>query len=60
MSKSYRVLDRYTLRRLRRWLCDKHKVRSYGYARFPDGYLYTRLGLVRLSPLTQTRPRATA
>jgi RNA-directed DNA polymerase len=60
VSKSYRALDRYTLRRLRRWLCHKHKVGSHGYQRFPDGYFYTRLGLVRLGPLTQTRPWATA
>jgi len=58
VSKSYQALDRYTLRRLRRWLCDKHKVGSYGYKRFPDGYFYTQLGLVRLQLLP--RPWATA
>src|SRR6185312_7808222 len=52
VSASYRTLDRYTLRRLRRWLCDKHKVGSHGYKRFPDGYFYTQLGLVRLRLLT--------
>ena len=31
-----------------------------GYTRFPDEYFYTRLGLVQLGPLTQTRPWATA
>jgi RNA-directed DNA polymerase len=60
VSSSYRILDRYTLRRLRRRLCDKHKVGSYGYKRFPDGYFYTQLGLVHLRLLTQTRPWATA
>jgi RNA-directed DNA polymerase len=60
VSKSYRALDRYTIRRLRRWLCRKHKVGSHGYTRFPDGYFYTRLGLVRLAPLTKTRPWANA
>ena len=60
VSASYRTLDRYTLRRLRRWLCDKHKVGSHGYKRFPDGYFYTQLGLVRLRLLTQTRPWANA
>jgi len=60
VSKSYRALDRYTTRRLRRWLCHKHKVGSHGYTRFPDAYFYTRLGLVCLGPLTQTRPWATA
>ena len=60
VSKSYEALDRYTIRRLRRWLRDKHKVGSHGYKRFPDGYFYTQLGLVRLRPLTKTRPWATA
>lgn len=60
VSKSYRALDRYTTRRFRRWLCHKHKVGSYGYTRFPDAYFYTRLGLICLRPLTQTRPWATA
>jgi len=60
VSNSYRAIDRYTLRRLRRWLCNKHKVGSHGYTRFPDGYFYTQLGLVRLGPLTHTRPWANA
>ena len=60
VSKSYRALDRYTIRRLRRWLCDKHKVGSHGYTRFPDAYFYTCLGLVRLKPFTEARPWATA
>ena len=60
VSKSYRALDRYTIRRLRRWLCHKHKVKSHGYTRFPDEYFYTQLGLVCLKPSTKTRPWATA
>ena len=60
VSPSYRALDRYTLRRLRRWLCHKHKVRNSGYGRFPDRYFYTQLGLTRLRLLTRTRPWATA
>ena len=60
VSSSYRILDRYTIRRLRRWLCHKHKVSSHGYGRFPDAYFHGRLGLVRLRPLTQTRPWANA
>jgi RNA-directed DNA polymerase len=60
VSKSYRALDHYTIRRLRRWLCHKHKVGSHGYARFPDEYFHTHLRLVRLGPLTKTRPWATA
>jgi RNA-directed DNA polymerase len=60
VSKRYRALDRYTIRRLRRWLCRKHKVRSHGFARYPDDYFYSRLGLVRLALLAQNRPWATA
>jgi len=58
VSKSYQALDHYTIRRLRRWLCHKHKVHSCGYTRFPDEYFYARLGLVRLRLLP--RPWATA
>jgi RNA-directed DNA polymerase len=60
VSKSYRALDRYTIRRLRRWLCHKHKVGSHGFTRFPDEYFYARLGLVQLKPRTQTLPWANA
>jgi hypothetical protein len=55
-----RPLKRGSSSRLRRWLCDKHKVGSHGYKRFPDRYFYTQLGLVRLRLLTQTRPWANA
>jgi group II intron reverse transcriptase/maturase len=60
VSKSYQAIDRYTIRRLRRWLCIKHKMESRGRTRFPDEYFYTRLGLVQLRPLTKLRPWANA
>jgi RNA-directed DNA polymerase len=60
VSKSYKAIDRYTLRRFRRWLCIKHKMQSRGRTRFPDEYFYTRLGLVCLAPLTKSRPWANA
>jgi len=60
VSKSYHAIDRYTIRRLRRWLCIKHKMESRGRTRFPDEYFYTRLGLVQLRPLTKLRPWAHA
>jgi RNA-directed DNA polymerase len=61
VSKAYRLLDSYTTRRLRRWLCHKHKVQSSGARDYPDDYLYRDRGLVRL-PLQLTRnfPWATA
>ena len=50
-GKAYRVIDQYTPRRLRRWLCEKHKVRNSGVSRFPYEYLYGTLGLVELATL---------
>jgi RNA-directed DNA polymerase len=49
-SNAYRAIDSYTPRRLRRWLCNKHKVSSTGTTRFPYEYLFDTLGLVRLQP----------
>ncbi|MGI8427458.1 MAG: group II intron reverse transcriptase/maturase [Actinomycetota bacterium] len=46
--RAYEVVMKHTRRRLRRWLCHKHKVRSGEYARFPNTYLHGRLGLVQL------------
>jgi RNA-directed DNA polymerase len=42
---AYEVVQGHTRRRLRRWLCDKHKVRGGGYARFSNAYLHGELGL---------------
>lgn len=60
VSKAYRALDMHTSFRLRRWLCGKHKRRGKGMARYPDEYLYEKLGLVRLSSLTRSFPWAKA
>jgi len=48
VGKAYRAVNYYVNRRLRRWLCQKHKVPGEGRTRFPDEYLYHTLGLVRL------------
>jgi RNA-directed DNA polymerase len=48
VARVYDVVMRHTCRRLRRWLCHKHKVRHGQYARFPNGYLHDKLGLVQL------------
>lgn len=60
VSKAYRLLDRYTTRRLRLWLCHKHRIKGQGTHRYPDDYLYGVLGLVRLPALTRDLPWATA
>lgn len=45
--QAYRVIQRYTERRLRRWLMKKHKRRGTGYRQYPDAYLYEVLGLFK-------------
>ena len=44
----YDVVQKHVRRRLRRWLCHKHKVRGWAYARFPNEHLHGQLGLVQL------------
>ncbi len=48
VSKAYSAVDYHAVRRLRQWLCQKHKVRGAGLTRFSAEYLYFELGLVRL------------
>jgi len=52
VSPAYRAIDQHVCRRLRQWLCAKHKVQGQGTTRFPDEYLYRVLGLERLGPRT--------
>ncbi len=60
VSKAYRSVDHHARRRLRQWLCRKHKIQGRGLARFPDEYLNQTLGLVRLETRTRSFPWATA
>jgi group II intron reverse transcriptase/maturase len=60
VSKAYAAVDRHACRRLRQWLCKKHKVRGSGTSRYPDNYLYQELGMVQLCAKRQTFPWATA
>jgi RNA-directed DNA polymerase len=48
VGKAYRILDKYVRKRLRHWLCEKHRVAGPGYTRYPDEYLHDELGLIRL------------
>jgi RNA-directed DNA polymerase len=59
VSKAYRVVERHTRRRLRQWLCAKHKLPGTGTARYPDETLHGVFGLVRLSQRTASFPWAT-
>ena len=60
VSPAYRALDRHAVKRLRQWLCRKHKVRSGKYVRFPDERLWTEFGLTRLALRTASLPWAKA
>ena len=60
VSKAYRAVDSHTRYRLRRWLCNKHKVQGPGGKSFPVEHLYQRLGLLRLEALTANPPWAKA
>lgn len=60
VSKAYRAVNAHVTRRLRQWLCAKHKEASRGTSRFPDAYLHRTLGLVHLPSLTRHLPWAKA
>ncbi len=53
VSKAYAAVDSHVRHRLRQWLCAKHKVPGQGTSRYPDDYLYQKLGLARLSMRTR-------
>jgi len=56
----YDIVMKHARRRLRRWLCVKHKVRTREYARYPNEYLHNRLHLVQLGVKTKCVPSAKA
>ena len=60
VSPAYREIDRHAKQRLRWWLCKKHKVSGRGARRYPDQYLYEKLGLVNLPIRTRNLPWAKA
>jgi RNA-directed DNA polymerase len=60
VSPAYRAIDQHVCRRLRQWLCAKHKVPGPGEARFPDKYLYQTLRIAKLASRTKTISRAKA
>jgi group II intron reverse transcriptase/maturase len=49
VSRAYRAIDQHVCRRLRQWLCVKHKVQGQGFARYPDKHLYQELRLQQLA-----------
>jgi hypothetical protein len=60
VSKAYRAVDEHACKRLRQWLCAKHKVMGSGLWRFSATFLHHRLGLVRLTTRTSSFPWATS
>ena len=60
VGPAYVAVDRHAARRLRWWLCRKHKVRSGKIVRFPDERLWQDYGLARLKGRTAGLPWAKA
>jgi len=60
VSKAYRAVNSHACKRLRQWLCAKHKVLGSGARRFPEASLHKVLGLVCLTTRTSSFPWATS
>ena len=60
VNPAYRAVDAHAIKRLRKWLCRKHKVRSGGYVRFSDVRLREDHGLTCLDERTKSFPWAKA
>ena len=60
VSKAYESVDSHVRRRLRQWLGRKHKIQGQVENRFPDEYLYRKLGVIRLTSFQTSRPWAKA
>lgn len=60
VSKAYRAVERHARKRLRQWLCAKHKVSWPATKQYPEAALHDVLGLVRLTTRTRSFPWATS
>ncbi len=60
VSPAYEAIDQHATRRLRQWLCRKHKVRTGEEVRFPVERLWSDYGLTHLAPRTAGFPWAKA
>jgi hypothetical protein len=60
LNFAYRAIERHARRRLRQWLCAKHKLRWPATKRYPEAALHQKLGLVQLSTRTTSSPWATS
>src|ERR1700747_672080 len=60
VSKAYRAVEKHACKRLRRWLCAKHKEVRPGTKRFPEASWQDVLGLVRVAQRTRNLPWASS
>ena len=60
VSPAYKAVDAHATRRLRRWLCRKHKVKTGEYVRFSNPRLWHDYGLAHLAATTKSLPWAKA
>jgi RNA-directed DNA polymerase len=58
VSKAYRAVERHARKRLRQWLCAKHKLDWPATQRYPEAALHEVLGLVCLTKRTHSFPWA--
>jgi RNA-directed DNA polymerase len=58
VSQAYRAVDEHAQKRMRQWLCAKHKVSGRATERFPKRFLYQVLGLDCLPVRTNSLPWA--
>jgi hypothetical protein len=58
VSKAYRAVERHARRRLRQWLCAKHKLPWPSAKQYPNAALHDVLGLIYLTKKTQSFPWA--
>ena len=54
VSKAYRAVDRHARKRLRQWLCAKHKVSGPATGKFSEASMHGTFGLVRLTGRTHS------
>ena len=59
VSTAYRAVERHARKRLRQWLCIKHKLTWPATRQYPEAALHDVLGLVRLTERTRSFPWAT-
>jgi RNA-directed DNA polymerase len=60
VSKTYRAIDGHARKRLRQWLCAKHRIRGSAAQKYADETLHRVFGLIRLTKRTSSFPWATA